>query len=279
MKKFAVIFLFAAIAVAAFTSCKKKSSSVVGDQKSTSAAGNHRILVGASPVPHSQILEVIKNDLKADGFDLVVREFSDYVTPNEALEAGEIDANFFQHIPYMDSFNERGFHLVNVLGVHIEPMAAFSQKYSDAKSLKAAKGITIAVPNDPTNEGRALLLLESQGMIKLRDSSNLSSTPTDIASNPNGIRIVEVEAASLPRMLADVDAAVINGNYALSAGLDTNRSLFAEGKESPYVNIIAVRSGKENSDKTIALVKALKNGKVKDYIKSEYKKGEVVCVL
>ena len=270
MKKAILVLLAIAVAVAGLASCKKK----------TSGGQSQKILVGASPVPHSQILEVVKDDLKAEGYDLVVREFSDYVTPNEALEAGEIDANFFQHVPYMDSFNkERGFHLANALGVHIEPMAMFSKKVPSLAALKSMNEAKVAVPNDPTNEGRALLLLEAQGMIKLKDSSNLASTPKDIVSNPKNLRIVEIEAASLPRMLDDVDAAVINGNYALSAGLDITASLVAEGKESPYVNIIAVKKGNENSAKTKALVKALSNGKVRDYIKSKYKKGEVVCVL
>ena len=257
------------------TACSKKNQQNQASVSSTSKT----ITVGASPVPHAEILKQIQGDLKAEGYDLVIKEFTDYVTPNDALESGELDANFFQHIPYMNEFNtQKGYHMVNALGVHIEPMAIFSKKIKNLNNLTS--GMTIAIPNDPTNEGRALLLLESANIIKLKDSSNLLSTPQDISSNPKNLKFREIEAASLPRMLDDVDCAVINGNYAIPAGFNINSdALLVESASSPYVNVIAVKSGRENSPEIQALVKALKNGKVKKYIQDTYKNGEVVCVL
>lgn len=238
-----------------------------------------KIIVGATPAPHAQMLELIKSDLKAQGFELEIKVFEDYVIPNNAVESGEITANFFQHIPYMDSFNkEQNFHLVNAGGIHVEPLAVYSKKLASLKDLK--ENATIAVPNDPTNEGRSLLLLQSAGLITLKDSTNLTSTKEDIASNPKKIAIVEMEAASLPRVLNDVDAAVINGNYALEAGLSAKKDgLFIEGADSPYVNIIAVKAGNENLDSVKALVKALQSDKVKAWIDMTYPNGEVVAAF
>lgn len=237
------------------------------------------IKVGATPEPHAEILELIKADLKAEGIDLKIIEFTDYVTPNEAVESGEIDANYFQHIPYLESFNtERGFHLVNAGGIHVEPIALYSKK---VKSLSALKNkARIAIPNDPTNEGRALLLLADAGLITLDPKAGIQATVQDITSNPKKLKFTEVEAASLPRVLADVDAAVINGNYAIPAGLSAKKDgLFVEGSSSPYVNIIAVKAGNENSAAIKALVKALQSDKVRKYIDDTYPNGEVVVVF
>ncbi|MCR5285946.1 MAG: MetQ/NlpA family ABC transporter substrate-binding protein [Treponema sp.] len=237
------------------------------------------IKVGATPEPHADLLNLIKDDLKAEGIDLKVIEFTDYVTPNEAVESGEIDANYFQHIPYMDSFNnERGFHLVNAGGIHVEPIALYSKK---VKSLSALKNkARIAIPNDPTNEGRALLLLADAGLITLDPKAGIQATVQDITSNPKKLKFVEVEAASLPRVLADVDAAVINGNYAIPAGLSARKDgLYVEGSSSPYVNVIAVKAGNENKAEIKALVKALQSEKVRKYIEEKYPNGEVVVVF
>ena len=237
--------------------------------------------VGATPEPHADILNLIKDDLAAKGIDLKVIEFTDYVTPNEAVESGEIDANYFQHIPYLESFNkERGYHLVNAGGIHVEPFAL----YSKSKKIKSIKDIKkkarIGIPNDPSNEGRALLLLQEAGLIKIDSKAGITATVQDITSNPLNLKFVEVEAASLPRVLSDVDAAVINGNYAIPAGLSAKKDgLFVEGSSSPYVNIIAVKAGNENKAAIKALVKALQSDKVRKYIDATYPNGEVVVVF
>lgn len=233
------------------------------------------LTVGATPEPHAEMLKLVVDDLALQGITLRVMEFTDYVTPNEALESGQIDANFFQHLPYMDSFNaERGYHLVNAGGIHIEPMALYSKKL---KSLSELKDATIAIPNDPTNEGRALLLLQSAGLIKLDPAAGITATPINIIENPNNLKFTELEAATMPRILADVDAAVINGNYAIPAGLIASKDgLFVEGSDSPYVNIIAVKDGNQTDKKIVALVKALQSQKIIDFIASRYPNGEVV---
>lgn len=265
MKKTLAIILTLAVCFAVFANGAKETDS--------------KIIVGATPAPHAQMLELVKDDLKAQGYDLEIKVFEDYVLPNNAVESGEITANFFQHIPYMDSFNkEQGFHLVNAGGIHVEPLAVYSKKITNLSALK--DGASIAVPNDPTNEGRALLLLQSAGLITLKDSANLESTKEDIAKNPKNIKIVEMEAASLPRVLADVDAAVINGNYALEAGLSAKKDgLFIEGADSPYVNVIAVKAGNEELASVKALVKALQSSEVKTWVEQNYPNGEVVTVF
>lgn len=237
------------------------------------------IKVGATPEPHATLLSLVKDDLKEQGINLVIVDFTDYVTPNEALESGDIDANFFQHLPYMDSFNkEKGYHLVNAGGIHIEPIAVYSKKVNKLADLK--KKAVVAVPNDPTNEGRALLLLQSAGLIELNKDAGITATTLDITKNPLKLKFREIEAASLPRVLNDVDAAVINGNYAIPAGLSASKDgLFIEGKDSPYVNIIAVKNGNQNRDEIKALVKALQSEKIKDYISTKYPNGEVVSTF
>lgn len=250
-----------------FASCGKKEKNA------------NVIKVGATPEPHAEMLNLVKEDLKAAGYELQVVEFTDYVTPNEALENNEIDANFFQHLPYMNSFNkERGFHLVSAGGIHIEPIALYSEKAASLSELK--NGAVIAIPNDPTNEGRALLLLQAAGLIELDEDAGLEATPINIKSNPKNFKFNEIEAASLPRVLKDVDAAVINGNYAIPAGLvATKDGLFVEGSESPYVNIVSVRQGRENDPAILALIQALQSQKIKDWVSEKYKNGEVVVVF
>ena len=266
MKKNLSVLAFSFLALVSFSGCNKNSSSKV-------------IKVGATPRPHAELLNLVKDDLKENGYDLQVVEFTDYVTPNKALEDGEIDANFFQHLPYMNSFNkEQGYHLVSAAGIHIEPMAVYSKKVKSLEELK--NGSTIAIPNDPTNEGRALLLLQSAGLITLDSNAGLEATPVNIVNNPKNLKFSELEAASVPRVLQDVDAAVINGNYAIPVGLGaTKDGLYVEGADSPYVNIISVKEGNETSDKIKALVKAFKSEKIKKYISETYQDGEVIAVF
>ncbi len=260
-----ILFVVLAIAMLSFVGCSKDDSSV--------------LKVGATPEPHAEMLKLVVDNLAEQGISLKVIEFTDYVTPNEALEGGQIDANFFQHLPYMESFNaERGYHIVNAGGIHIEPVALYSKKVSSLEELK--DGATIAIPNDPTNEGRALLLLQSAGLIKLDENAGITATPQNIVENPKNIKFHEIEAASLPRVLLDVDAAVINGNYAIPAGLSANSDgLVVEGADSPYVNIIAVKDGKESDEKVTALVKALQSDEIAEFIAERYPNGEVVKVF
>lgn len=241
--------------------------------------GGNVLTVGATPEPHAEMLKLVVDDLAAQGITLKVREFTDYVTPNEALENGEIDANFFQHLPYLDSFNlERGYSLVNAGGIHIEPMALYSKKVGSLDEI--ATGATIAIPNDPTNEGRALLLLQSAGLIKLDPAAGITATPVNIVDNPRNLKFTELEAATMPRVLADVDAAVINGNYAIPAGLVASvDGLFVEGADSPYVNIVAVREGNQTDERILTLVRALQSQEIVEFINTRYPNGEVVKVF
>lgn len=234
-----------------------------------------KLKVGATPVPHAEILKLIKDDLKKDGVELEIVEFTDYVTPNIALNDKQIDANFFQHLPYLESFiRERNMQLASLAGIHVEPLGLYSEKISSFDKLP--DGAVIAIPNDPTNEGRALLLLQANGLIKLDEKAGLEGTPVNIIENPKKLKFRELEAAQLPRVLNDVDAAVINGNYAIEAKLNPiEDALILEGAESPYVNIIAIRKGTENDDKLQKLVKALQSEKVKEFILNNYNGGVV----
>ena len=240
------------------------------DSAPAGSAETVKLSVAASPTPHAEILKQCVDILKEQGIELVVNEYADYVVPNTAVEDGDEDANYFQHVPYLDNFNaERGTHLVSVAGVHIEPMGLYA---GNSASLDAIPdGGKVAVPNDPTNEGRALLLLEAQGIIKLTDSSNLAATPKDIAENPKNLEFVELEAANVPANLDEVDIAAINSNYALGAGLNpVEDALVIEAADSPYVNVLVVKEGSENSEAVQALVKALQSDTVKDYINNTF---------
>jgi len=238
---------------------------------------NNVLTVGASPVPHAVLLNLIKDDLAAQGITLKVIEFTDYVQPNMALISGDIDANFSQHLQYLQSNDDWNARLVSAFGVHIEPFGLYSLKYKNIADLP--NSATIAIPNDPTNGGRTLLLLQANGLITLREGSGLTATPRDITGNPKSFRFRELEAALLPRSLDDVDAAAINGNYALEASFNpVNDSLIIEGAQSPYVNIVAVRKGSEQNPKILALKNALLSPKVRDYILRNFD-GEVVPVF
>ncbi|MCK8816078.1 MetQ/NlpA family ABC transporter substrate-binding protein [Natroniella sulfidigena] len=230
-----------------------------------------KITIGATPVPHAEILEdVVKPLLAEEGIELEIEEFTDYTTPNLALDDGSIDANFFQHTPYLENFStERELDLVDIASVHIEPIGLYSEQINSLEQLE--EGALIAIPNDTTNEGRALLLLEEAGLIELSSEAGLEATPVDIIANPKGLEFRELEAAQLPRSLPDVTAAVINTNYALEADLvPTEDSLIIEGSESPYANVLAVRGAEQDDELLNKLAAALNSQEVKEYIAEEY---------
>lgn len=231
--------------------------------------------IGATPVPHVELLNVVKDDLKEKGIELEIIELTDYVTPNLLLDSKELDANFFQHKPYLDTFSkEKGLNLVSAGNIHVEPLGVFSKKITKIEDLK--KGGVVAIPNDPTNGGRALILLHNNGIIKLKDPTNLLATEFDIIENKNKLKFKSLDAAQIPRALKDVDLAVINGNYALESGLNPlTDALLIEGKESPYANIIAVRAGEEDREDIKLLVSELQGEKVRKYIEENYKGGVV----
>ena len=232
------------------------------------------ITVAASETPHSEILEQAKPILEKEGYDLEVTVFDDYVQPNEVVESGDFDANYFQHIPYLDSFNEeKGTHLVNAGGIHYEPFGIYPGTKASLDDLE--DGDTIAVPNDTTNEARALLLLQDNGIITLKDGAGLEATVNDIEENPHNVEIVELAAEQVARVADETAYIVLNGNYALQAGYSVAKDALAYEKSDSeaaktYVNVIAVKEGNENSDKIKALVAALKSDEIKDFINEKY---------
>ena len=262
-KKLTILTLILILAISAFSGCAKKETE------------ENILKVGATPVPHSEILEFIKPTLAAEGITLEIVEFTDYVTPNLALNDGEIDANFFQHVPYMDSFAaEHDIELASVGTVHVEPLGLYSLSFTDAASIP--QGATIAIPNDPTNEGRALLLLEANGLIKLKADATLEATEADVVENPLGLVFKPIDAAQLPRTLEDVDGAVINTNYALEADLNpVEDAVLLEGSDSPYANIVTVRPADVDNENIQKLIKALQSDDVKKFIEEKYN-GAVV---
>lgn len=263
MKKSLSLILVAILSLSLFVGCGKKSSN------------DSEIKIGVSPEPHSKLVSLVVDDLEKDGIKVTLVEFTDYVKPNLALSDGELDANFFQHKPYLDDFNKKeGLNLVSIGNVHVEPMALYA---NGAKSLDEIKdGAEIAIPNDTVNGGRALLLLEANGLIKLKEGAGLEATENDIAENPKNIKFKALEAATLPRVLPEIDGAVINGNYALEAGLNpVDDGIVVEGKDSPYANIVVVRSGEEKQEKFIKLMKALQSDEIKAYIEENYNGGVV----
>ncbi len=271
------LFKFAlAFGLLAFIGCGDTADKKGGEANASAnnaSAVSQTITVGATPVPHAEILEFVKADLANEGFELVVKEFNDYVQPNLATDSGELDANFFQHIPYLEEFNKnKGTALVSVAGIHLEPMGVYSRKHSSFTIV--SDGVSIAVPNDPTNESRALDIIAKTGVVTFKESA--LKTPLDIVSNPKNIVFKELEAAQMPRALDDTDFAVINSNFAMAAGLKpTEHSLVMEDKSSPYVNVLVVKAGNEESAKTKALIKALQSEKVKAFIDEKYQ-GAVV---
>ncbi|MEE1948842.1 MetQ/NlpA family ABC transporter substrate-binding protein [Pseudomonas alcaligenes] len=233
------------------------------------------ISVAATAVPHAELLEFVKPALAKEGVELKIKVFTDYVQPNVQVAEGRLDANFFQHQPYLDEFNaSRGTALVSIAGVHVEPFGAYSSKIKKLDEL--SEGAQVVIPNDATNGGRALLLLQKAGVIKLKDGAGITATVKDIAENPKGIKVRELEAATLPRVLAQVDLALINTNYALEAGLNpTKDALVIEGADSPYVNILVTTAEKKDNADLQKLAKALHTPEVKKFIADQYK-GAVV---
>ena len=232
------------------------------------------IKVGASITPHGEILAQIKEDMKAQGYDLQIVEFTDYVLPNLSLDEGDLDANYFQHQPYLDQFNEeRGTKLVSIAAIHYEPYGLYPGKTASIEELP--EGAQISVPNDATNEARALLLLQDQGLITIREDAGLNATIADIVDNPKNLKIIEIEAAQLTRSLQDVDMSVINGNFAIQAGLNVSEDAVAlEDKDSlaaeTFANVLVVREGDENREDLKALANALQSDKVRDFIEKTY---------
>ena len=274
--------LGALLAVTALASLGLSGCGGSSSNTATSKEDDKTITVAATPTPHAEILnKAVKPILKKDGYKLVVKEFTDYVQPNTATEEGEVDANYFQHITYLNNFNEeKGTHLVSVANVHYEPFGLYPGK---TKSLDAlADGATVAVPNDATNEARALLLLQDAGLIKLADGAGINATTNDIVENPKNLKLHEVEAATVPNVVADVDIACINGNYAIPAGFKTSDALATESATSlaaeAYANVLVVKDGNQDSDKIKALVKALTSDEVRTYINDTYA-GAVVPVF
>ncbi|MBH3426599.1 MetQ/NlpA family ABC transporter substrate-binding protein [Pseudomonas alkylphenolica] len=229
------------------------------------------LTVAATPVPHAEILEFVKPVLAKEGVDLKVKVFTDYIQPNVQVAEKRLDANFFQHQPYLDEFNKaKGTHLVSVAGVHLEPLGAYSSKFKTLAELPSTAAVVI--PNDATNGGRALLLLDKAGVIKLKDNTNILSTVKDIAENPKNLKFRELEAATIPRVLTQVDLALINTNYALEAKLDPSKdALVIEGADSPYVNILVTREDNKDAEAVKKLVAALHTPEVKKFIEEKYK--------
>ncbi|MCH3915825.1 MAG: MetQ/NlpA family ABC transporter substrate-binding protein [Acidaminococcaceae bacterium] len=273
MKK-VVLTLAALLTVAAIAvGCGGEKKQAADTKKQTGK--KITLKIGATPVPHSEILNFIKPVLAKENIDLQVIEFNDYVKPNMALNDKELDANFFQHKPYLDKFiGERKMKLVSLVAVHIEPMGIYSKKLKDIKNVP--NGAKVAIPNDPTNGGRALNILAKAGLLKMKDGVGINGTVADIKDNPKGLKITEIEAALLPRSLDDVDFSVINSNFAMQANLNpTKDALFVEPKDSPYANIVVVRAGDEKTEAMEKLKKAITSPEVKKFIEEKYK-GAIV---
>ena len=274
MKK-KILALAGVLVVGALTGCGSSKS-----ESSEKKTDDKKITVAASATPHAEILEEAKTLLKDKGYELEVKIFDDYVQPNNVVKSGEFDANYFQHVPYLEQFNEeKGTHLVVAGKIHYEPFGIYPGTKKDLKDI--AKGDKIAVPNDTTNEARALLLLQDNGIIKLKDGAGIKATVNDIEENPNNIEIVELEAAQVPRVVNEVAYVVLNGNYALEANYTVKKDALAYEKSDSeaaktYVNVIAVKEGNENSEKIKALVDVLKSDSIKKFINEKYDGAVIV---
>ena len=274
-KKILALALAGVLVVGALTGCGSSKS-----ESSDKKTDDKKITVAASATPHAEILEEAKTLLKDKGYELEVKVFDGYVQPNNVVESGEFDANYFQHVPYLEQFNEeKGTHLVVAGKIHYEPFGIYPGTKKDLKDI--AKGDKIAVPNDTTNEARALLLLQDNGIIKLKEGAGIKATVNDIEENPNNIEIVELEAAQVPRVVNEVAYVVLNGNYALEANYTVKKDALAYEKSDSeaaktYVNVIAVKEGNENSKKIKALVDVLKSDSIKKFINEKYDGAVIV---
>lgn len=281
LEKTFILIIALGLILTLIVGCGAKQNSAPANSNSQSGSQNNQetktvtIKVGASPVPHAEILNVVKPMLEKEGIKLEIVEFTDYNQPNLQLADKQLDANYFQHIPYLEKFSEdHNLNLTYIAKVHIEPMGIYSKKVKNLNDLK--EGSSVAIPNDPTNGGRALLLLQKAGLLKLKDGVGINATVNDITENPKKLKIQELEAATLPRVLQDVDAAVINTNYALEAKfIPTKDALAIESADSPYVNILAVRKGDENRPELKKLAEALNSPEVKKFIQDKYQGGVV----
>ena len=284
-KSFLGTTFLALLAAASLAGCSSSSNETTAEtaaeaaEETTAEAKEadgdlEKLVVGASPAPHAEILEAARDLLADKGYDLEIVEYTDYVQPNNALESGDLDANYFQHKPYLDTFNEEnGTHLVSAGAIHYEPFGIYAGKSDSLDEL--ADGAEVLVPNDVTNEARALLLLQDNGLIKLKDGAGLTATVTDIEENPYNLDIVELEAAQVARVVDETAYVVLNGNYALAAGFSVAKDALAYEKSDSeaaktYVNVIAVKEGNEDSEKIQALVDVLKSDEIKDFINEKY---------
>ncbi|MBF6027194.1 MetQ/NlpA family ABC transporter substrate-binding protein [Pseudomonas sp. P115] len=248
----------------------KKSLAILAAVLSFNAIANEKLVVGATPVPHAEILEFVKPVLAKEGVDLQIKVFTDFIQPNQQLALKNIDANYYQYRPFLDDYNKtRHTDLVPVVGVHIEPFGAYSTRIKNLSELK--DGATVSIPNDPVNTGRALVLLDEAGLIKLKDPSNTLSTPRDIADNPKHLKIRELEGALLARSVSQVDLAFVFANYALEAGIDTNSALIVEKGTSLYVEYLVARPDNINDPRIQKLAKALNSDEVRQFILTRYK--------
>ena len=258
------------LAIALFlVACGNKNENKESTSSQSGAAKTEKLIVGATPIPHAELLNLVKDDLKKEGIELEVVEFNDYVQPNKALADKSIDANFFQHVPYMEDFGKKNhIDMVAAGNIHLEPMALYSKKIKNVNDLK--NGDTLIIPNDPTNGGRSLILLDKAGVIKLKDNTKLDSTPADIAENPKNIKIETLSNEQIAPRLDEVAGAIINSNFAIDAKVTKNEIILIEGKDSPYVNVVTVLKENQNDERVKKLVKALQSEKVKKYIEEKY---------
>ena len=285
MKKLSILLAF--VLSLTLVACSSGSTNQTTTAEAVAGAGNlapettavalKKVVVACSPVPHAEIMNAVKPLMKEKGFDLEVKEFTDYVQPNLAVDEGSADANYFQHVPYLLDFNEeRGTDIVSIVPVHYEPFGIYA---GTKKELSVSSGDKIAVPNDVTNEARALNLLEAAGIIKLKDGAGLKATKLDIEENPNNIEIVELESAQIPRSLDSVAFACMNGNYAMQANYKATDALYLEKQDSEaaktYANIVCVKEGNENADFAVALKECIKSQTVKDFIDKTYEKSVI----
>lgn len=268
MKKTKILFTLIGL-IAVLTACGKDNKQEVKDTKSGELT---KVTIGASETPHGELIKALEPEFKKEGIDLDLVVFSDYVQPNLQLESGDLDLNFYQHQPYLDSFNkDRKTNIVSLENskIFITPLLGFSSKIKDIKDLE--DGAEIIIPNDPTNGARALLILDKEGLIKLKDKNNLNSTEVDIVENPKNLKFTAVDAQNIPRVYQDADLAFINPNFAISNGLDPKNAIITEAKDSPYANIVAARSGEENNEVYKKVVKVLQSEASRKYIEDTFK--------